>query len=118
MMLEPASAGASLPADTQVNVSITPKESNRWSKRGCGAAGQGQITNQFVVLLMDHEGPFGVRINVEGSLGRAKLETDVNATYDTRPPPVVLYLSILPFLLIGGLWLKVLVRRREPQAPR
>ena len=78
----------------------------------------GLISRQFVALLMDHEGPFAVRVVVTGPLGRAEVESQVDATYDLRPPPIMLAVYVFPFLAVGALWVKVLRRRRRDPPPR
>ncbi|MGH9333817.1 MAG: hypothetical protein ACRD21_08715, partial [Vicinamibacteria bacterium] len=37
----------------------------------------GEVSRRFVALLMGHEGRFGVRVELEGALGRAEVEADV-----------------------------------------
>ena len=67
---------------------------------------------------MDHEGPFGVQVTVDGPLGRARRrQPTVDATYDLRPAPALLAVYIFPFVAIGALWVKVLLRRRRAGAP-
>ncbi len=54
---------------------------------------------------------------MRGSRGEAVVDADVEATYDLRPPPIMLLIYMLPFLLIGLLWLKLLLTRRRAGAP-
>ena len=67
---------------------------------------------------MDHEGPFGVHVGVDGPLGQAEVESKVDATYDLRPAPFLLAVYLFPFLAIGALWVKVLLRRRRAGVSR
>jgi hypothetical protein len=76
----------------------------------------GAVTNQFVALLLDHEGPFAVQVAVDGPLGHVEVESQVNATYDLRPAPGLIALYLFPFLAVGVLWVKVLLRRRRAGA--
>ena len=46
-------------------------------------------------------------------MGRGQVEGEVTATYDLRPPPGLLVIYLLPFVTVGALWVKVLVRRRR-----
>jgi hypothetical protein len=62
---------------------------------------------------MDHEGPYAVRVSIQGGAGAASVEADVEATYDLRPPRFMLAVYLTPFLLIGWLWTKLLIRRRH-----
>ena len=72
--------------------------------------------NQFAALRMDHEGPYEVRVDINGPLGRAVIDSRVDATYDQRPPPYMLAWYLMPFLLVGFLWTRLILRRRK--APR
>ncbi len=69
--------------------------------------------HRYVALVMDHEGRFRVRVAIEGPLGTAATEADVDATYDLRPAPYLIVVYLLPFLLIGFLWIKLMLRRRR-----
>jgi hypothetical protein len=62
---------------------------------------------------MDHEGPFAVRVTIDGPLGSATVEAQADATYDLRPPPYMLVWYLLPFLVAGLLWTKLLIRRNR-----
>jgi hypothetical protein len=62
---------------------------------------------------MDHEGRFAVEVRIDGPLGGASVQSQVNATYDLRPPPGFMVLYLFPFVAIGALWMKVLLRRRH-----
>jgi hypothetical protein len=73
---------------------------------------RGDITNQFGAVLMDHEGPYAVHVEVTGPLGQAVVDSMVDATYDLRPPPYMLIWYLVPFLLAGFLWTRLLLRRR------
>jgi hypothetical protein len=70
------------------------------------------VGNQFAAVLMDHEGRFAVRVNVDGPAGSITLDSEVDATYDTRPPPYLLVVYVIPFLLVGLLWGRLIAKRR------
>jgi hypothetical protein len=70
------------------------------------------VTNQFALVTLDHEGPFAVRVDVNGPLGPAAVDSRIDATYDLRPPPYMIALYLGPFLLAGLLWTRLLLRRR------
>jgi len=76
----------------------------------------GNASRQYAALVMDHEGPFGVRVAVDGPWGAATVDTMVAATYDLRPPLPLLAVYLLPFLAVGFLWTLRLVRRRRARA--
>jgi len=67
---------------------------------------------QFAALVMDHEGPFAVGVTIEGVLGSASVDARVDATYDLRPRPALMALFIMPFVLAGFVWGKLLMKRR------
>ena len=110
VMLGPAAKGVALPDNTRATVSIRPPGGAVQS--GSTRPIDGRTSRQFVALLMDHEGPFAVSVSIDGPLGRAEIATAVDATYDLRPQPFMLILALMPFLLVGALWVKLLLRRR------
>jgi hypothetical protein len=69
---------------------------------------------------MDHEGRFAVHVAIDGPLGAAAADATVEATYDLRPSKSLLVLYLVPFLLVGLLWGRMLLRRRRAaeQRPR
>jgi hypothetical protein len=112
VVLQPSRSATSLPAETRATVSIAPLDRAGASLTRRTEPVDGQISRQFVALVIDHEGPFSVRVSVAGPLGAANVESRVDATYDLRPPPVMLAVYLAPFVLVGFLWIKLLVRRR------
>jgi hypothetical protein len=115
VMLRPATGSGSLPAGTHATVSITALD-----RLAPVAARQAQpvdneISRQFAALVMDHEGRFGVRVTVDGPLGRAAVDASVDATYDLRPSRAMMVVYLTPFVVVGFLWVKLLVRRRATQ---
>jgi hypothetical protein len=113
VVLETADGRASIANGTQVRVAIRPLDRPGATHEGVAAPVNGDVGRQFVALLMDHEGPFGVRVTVDGALGRADVESTVDATYDARPPFGLVLLYVFPFVAVGALWAKVLLRRRK-----
>ena len=114
VMLQPArpEGGRTIPAATRVAVSITPTDRQGPERSASAAPVNADASRQFVALLMDHEGPFAVRVRVDGPLGRAEVQAATDATYDLRPRPILTVLFVLPFLLVGFVWGKLLIRRR------
>jgi hypothetical protein len=53
---------------------------------------------------------------IDGPLGPAEARAEVDATYDLRPAPAMMLVYLMPFVLVGLLWLKAL--RRGRTAPR
>ncbi|HLG55336.1 MAG TPA: hypothetical protein VI485_08385 [Vicinamibacterales bacterium] len=73
---------------------------------------RGDVTNQFAALVLSHEGPYAVRVDVSGPLGAVSVDAMVDATYDLRPAPYMLAWYLAPFVLAGILWTRLLLRRR------
>jgi hypothetical protein len=117
VVLAAADGKSAIPAGTQASVAIRPLDREGPTREGRAEPVDGSMTRQFVALLMDHEGPFGVRVTVDGPLGRAAVDSQVNGTYDLRPAPALLALYLVPFVLVGGLWVKVLLHRRQRRRP-
>jgi hypothetical protein len=113
VMVEPAIRGGTVPPDVRARVSIRPVDRPGEARSGDAEPVGGDVSRQFVALLMDHEGPFGVRVEVTHAAGSAVLDAEVEATYDLRPPRIMLVFYAIPFLLAGSLWAMLLVRRRR-----
>jgi hypothetical protein len=65
----------------------------------------------YGAVSMDHEGPYHIDVRVEGPAGPASVRTNVDATYDLRPSPFTAALYLLPFILVGLLWMRLLLQR-------
>lgn len=117
--LESARPGAAIPPSTRATVSIRALDRRgpgpqAWAEPQVRAEPVGgDVTNQFAALVMDREGRFEVRVSVDGPDGPAAVASEVSATYDLRPPAGLLFLYLMPFLLAGLLWGRLLVRRRR-----
>jgi hypothetical protein len=107
---------ADVPASTRATVTITPLDRPGNPQHGTTEPVDGDVGRQFVALLMDHEGRFGVHVVVDGPLGSATVDAEVEGTYDARPAPVLLLLYLAPFVAVGWLWMKAL-RRQRPRSP-
>ena len=116
VVIAPSDKGATLPADTRATLTVTPSAPPPSSHSALQSTRtepvRGDITNQFGAVLMDHEGPYAVHVDVSGALGMATMDAMVDATYDLRPPPYMLVWYLFPFLLVGLLWTRLLLRRR------
>jgi hypothetical protein len=113
VVLDAADGRTAIPAGTRTSVAIRPLDRPGAVREGQAAPVDGALTRQFVALLMDHEGPFGVHVTIDGPLGPAAVDAQVSATYDLRPSPWLFFLYLFPFVALGGLWMKVLMRRRS-----
>jgi hypothetical protein len=113
VVLQPRGSTADVPAATEVTVAIQAQDRPGAPEQHAKAAPEdGHPGRQFAVLLMDHEGPFAVRVGVDGPLGHAEVTSRVDATYDLRPPPALFFVYLLPFVAIGLIWMRVLWKRR------
>lgn len=110
--VERADAKGALPPDTAARVSIRPLGRPGEELSADATPVRGDISNQFAAIRMDHEGPFAVRATVTGALGTSTVDAQVDATYDLRPPAYMLLWYLMPFILIGVLWTRLLLRRR------
>ena len=112
VVLEATDRAREISQGTRVRVAIRPLDRPGAERAADAALVEGKVSRQYAALLMDHEGRFGVRVTVEGPAGRAEIDSSVEATYDLRPAPFLVFVYALPFVAIGLLWMKVLLRRR------
>jgi hypothetical protein len=110
--LAPADGREAPLAGTTARVTIRPLSRTGPERTTSAEPVRGDVTNQFAALVMDHEGPFAVRVVVKGSLGSATIDTQTDATYDLRPPAYMLAWYLMPFIVAGVLWTRLLLRRR------
>ena len=110
--------GTDVPDATRATVSIAPRDRAGPPLTGRTEPLDGNVSRQFVALVMNHEGWFTVDVIIDGPLGPAAIESEVEGTYDLRPAPGLLVLYMAPFILVGFLWLKLLLRRRGKRAGR
>jgi hypothetical protein len=113
---------APVPPETRVTVMVRPETGpmNRVNPAGIvekmralASPVRDDPANQFGAVVMEREGPYLVRVTIDGPLGPAVIETRVDATYDLRPPPYMLAWYLAPFLLAGLLWTRLILRRRK-----
>ena len=124
IIVEPSATGASIPEGTRAAVTVKPLDStppagpraSESAMRAITEPVRGDVTNQFAVVTLDHEGPFAVHVDVDGPLGRAGVDSRIDATYDLRPAPYMIAWYLGPFVLAGLLWTRLLLRRRTAQA--
>jgi hypothetical protein len=109
--------GSVLPPETHVLITIRPTDRPASQQSGRTTALNGDMSRQFVALLMDHEGPFAMQATISGPRGSAVVDAAVEATYDLRPARWLLALYVMPFLAVGFLWLKLLISRRRKSSP-
>lgn len=112
VIVETAS-GAEAPADTRVTVAARPLDRRSTEQRTSAAAEPASPSRYFASLTLDHEANWQVVTMVDGPLGSATSSDEVAATYDLRPSIGSLPFLLLPFLLVGFLWLTALRKRRR-----
>jgi hypothetical protein len=110
--LRPVQEGRAIPAGTDVQVRIRPLDRPGEERLALAEPIAGDVTRQFAALVMDHEGPFAVVVRIDGALGSGELDATADATYDLRPRPALIALFIMPFVLVGIVWGKLLIKRR------
>ena len=108
-----ARGGGDVPAETRATVTIKPVDRTGAERTASAAAVRDDVTNQFAAVVMDHEGRFAVHVAVDGPLGPGAAEAFVDATYSLRPARWLLILYLAPFVLVGLLWGRLLLRRRQ-----
>jgi hypothetical protein len=104
--------GTGVPDGTRATVSIAPRDRAGTLRTSATEPVEGNLSRQFAAIVMDHEGWFRVTVAIDGPLGVATIDSEVEGTYDLRPAPGLLVLYMMPFVLIGFLWLKLVLRRR------
>lgn len=112
VILEPPE-GQELPAGTSVRVAVRPV-SGRLPEAVHPAEPQParQGERYFAEARFDRGGTWRVRILLRGPQGDAEVSAEVEPTPDGTLGPAELVLYLLPFLAVGGLWLKAALRRR------
>jgi len=120
IIIEPARKDVAVAEGTRATVSVRPLDStppagpraSEVALRATAEPVRGDVTNQFAVVTLDHEGSFAVHVDVDGPLGRAAVDSRIDATYDLRPAPYMIAWYLGPFVLAGLLWTRLLLRRR------
>ena len=102
-----------LPAGTRATVAVRPMERPGPEQRTAASPVRGDPANQYAGVVMDHEGRFAVTVTIAGPLGTATVAAEVDATYDLRPPRYLLVVYLMPFVVVGLLWGRLLLRRRR-----
>jgi hypothetical protein len=110
--LKPRPGAGEIPGGTRIIVAARPLSRPGPELSAAAAPVDGRIARQFAAVLMDHEGRFAVRVAIDGPLGPATVASEVDATYDLRPAPALFVVYLLPFVVLGLLWVKLLWRRR------
>jgi hypothetical protein len=113
VVVNPATKGTVLPTDTVVQISIWPVERRESVRTETANPDEPEPSRRTAAFVIDREGKYGVKATIAGSLGPAEIETSIDAQYDARPRPALIAIFALPFVLIGFVWLRLLLRRRS-----
>jgi hypothetical protein len=113
VMLEPPK-GKRLPAHTRVQIGVRPV-SGRLPEALYEAEAQlvRRGARYFAAVSFDQGGIWHVRCLVDGSEGGGELKADVEATPAGTLGPLGSLIYLVPFLGVGGLWLKAVLYRRN-----
>lgn len=113
VVLEPVEKGGTLPDDLSIKIGVTPV-SGRLDEVFYEAAPQRvrHGARYLAEVHFDQGEWWDVRIVLDGSEG-GELYTRVEATPDGTIGPISLIVYLLPFLAVGFLWLKAVLRRRD-----
>jgi hypothetical protein len=111
--LDAAHSADEVAESTRATVTIRPTDRGGPELRAAAVPVRGAVTNQFAALRMDHEGPYAVRVAIDGPAGAVSIDAAVMATYDLRPSPYLLAVYVAPFVLVGLLWGRLILRRRQ-----
>jgi hypothetical protein len=114
-----APEGRSLPEWTKVRIGVQPV-SGRLAEAVHEAAAQPvrHGARYYAEIPLDQGGMWRVRVRLDGAEGGGELAAEVEATPDGTIGPIALAVYLLPFLAVGGLWLKAVLRRREAARDR
>jgi len=100
------------PGAATVVVSIKPLDRAGEDRSARAEAVNGDLQRHYTSLWLDHEGRFGVHVAIDGPRGPATVDAYADATYDLRPRPALTIVFVLPFILVGLVWGKLLLKRR------
>jgi hypothetical protein len=109
-----APEGRRLPARTAVRIGVAPVSGRRAEVlREAVSQPVHDGARFYAEVPFDRGGRWHVRVLLDGSEGGGTLAAEVEATPDGTIGPGGLVLYLLPFLAVGGLWLKATLRRRQ-----
>lgn len=113
VVFEPAS-GDDTSEITSVQVAVEPT-SGRLDERIYSAESQyvRYGARYFVEVEFDQGEMWNVRVILEGPGWEAELLSEVEATPDGTIGPIGLLIYALPFVAIGIIWIRAMIRRRE-----
>lgn len=113
VVLEPPEGGE-LPSDIDVAVGVRPI-SGRLDEAVYPASPQAVRygARYYAEVEFDRGEMWHVRVSVESPDGGGTVTTEVEATPDGGIGPIGMVVFLLPFVAVGGLWLKAVLRKRQ-----
>jgi len=112
------SGGGPVPADTMVRVAVHPRDDH---SAGSSQEAVRQVTRQGERFIgkapFDAKGPWEVALEIEGSAGRGETSFDVEVT-PPYPGVFTTLACLLPFAILGGLWVAGALRSRDAKKPQ
>jgi len=112
VLVNPVTKGTTIPADTTVQISIWPVEQPDAIRMQPAIFDERVPSRRTASFVIDREGRYGVKAAINGALGSAEIQAVVDAEYGTRPNRALIAVFAFPFVLIGFVWVKLLLKRR------
>lgn len=107
--------GEPIPADTAVTVWVEPEDRHLAGADYSAERQQTRYGERFVAKVpFDAEGPWQVRLILEGTAGYGETSFLVQVT-PSGTGWLATLACLLPFLVLGGLWLRGTLRQRSGQ---
>jgi hypothetical protein len=101
------------PPDTVVTVWVEPEDGHRGETNHQAEREQTRYGERFVAKVpFDAEGRWGVQLEIEGSAGQGSVAFPVQVT-PAGTGWLATVACLVPFLILGGLWLRGTLRQRS-----
>lgn len=113
VVIEPVADGP-LPDDITVTVGVWPVSGRLEEVRYEASPERVRYGARYYAEVEFDRGEWwNVRVTLNSTEGTEELTFEVEATPDGTLGPISLVIYLLPFLAVGGLWLKAVLRRRR-----
>jgi hypothetical protein len=107
--------GESPPPDTVVMAWVEPEDGHLGESAHLAEREETRYGERFVAKVpFDAEGPWRVRVEIEGSAGQGTIAFSVQVT-PSGTGWLATLACLVPFLILGGLWLRGTLRQRSSQ---
>lgn len=116
VIFEP-SEGSTLPDDIRVDVGVAPVSGRLDEVRYDAEPQEVRYgARYFTEVQFDQGEMWRVKVRVASSAGSGTLTSEVEATPDGTLGPISLIIFLLPFLAVGFLWWKAMMRKRRRES--